>query len=821
MNISLLNGFFDNIVTIVDMIPKVFYMLCASLASAIDAMQALIRKLAGLDVYYQTVENVGGNVQNAISNTDPLTEFIYGILGFGDSAPLYEALNVVFWSFAIFGLIVLAVTTIVAIIKSHYNEDSGGTSPSKFLYTAAKSIFTFAIVPVIVIVGLQLSSFILRTLDNITAGSGTEEEVHSLFGSEVVNSRFRGESDGDSISYTYYDFFGYGECTNVTTFSGMLFNASAYSCNRARTHSFSLDQLRNFFGSGGTPIFGHDSSDYPQSGSTDERYNYIADQIDYLFSNNVQLNSDYSYWTLVSEASGVNVWGATDLYGYNTVSNFSKFHVAIVWLFYDLWNFNFIISLIGSLVTFGLMISIILGMMTRLIKGAALFLVYPSILGIAPLDSFKAFKGWTTNFIQQLMMAFGSIVGINLMLLILPYVQNINFFNIGVVDYMVRLVMLVAGLLMAKEFISMINGFVGGADAASAGEPLKGQFKSGISKGLKFGANAAGGTIRTGAKVGVLATRAAIGVGRSIKSRVDKRTSASRATKLDRKLKGENGENLLDQAQKSLNQARRTAKGRILDSEMGVDLQKQLNKDINDYRNAGYNKKTAENMAKQKYNKNLNELIEQDSNVKESQKKVNKLNSTKKKRDDIVDQYGLTKGTYNGETKYYKNEKTEEKGNELIQKADKKLSSDMKKSMNDIGATMADGFIKTVKSFTGDILGLDKTIDSAKKTLKGALTFDGGMIGNRMSENKKKAEEKEAKAAAEQKDSEAASHMSAQTNSLNQILAQMQTLNKASGDNATAISSVARAIKGLNGDLKAIARSNNNANQASSTTDKK
>ena len=114
-----------------------------------------------------------------------------------------------------------------------------------------------------------------------------EEEVQSLFGSEVVNSRFRGESDGDSISYTYYDFFGYGECTNVTTFSGMLFNASAYSCNRARTHSFSLDQLRNFFGSGGTPIFGHDSSDYPQSGSTDERYNYIADQIDYLFSNNV------------------------------------------------------------------------------------------------------------------------------------------------------------------------------------------------------------------------------------------------------------------------------------------------------------------------------------------------------------------------------------------------------------------------------------------------------------------------------------------------------------------------------------------------------
>ena len=136
--ISLMNlGFWQCLATIVDIIPKFIYFLYAAIVSAVDAMQALIRKLAGLDVYYQT------QTGEAVSGTDPLTEFIYGILGFGESSHLYEALNTVFWSLAIFGLIVLAVTTMAAIIKSHYNEDSTQTSPWKYLYTALKSILTY------------------------------------------------------------------------------------------------------------------------------------------------------------------------------------------------------------------------------------------------------------------------------------------------------------------------------------------------------------------------------------------------------------------------------------------------------------------------------------------------------------------------------------------------------------------------------------------------------------------------------------------------------------------------------------------------------
>ena len=218
--VSLLNlGFWAQIGTILDIFPKIIYFLYACLSSAVDALQALIRKLAGLDVYY--VNNT------PVSNRDPLTEFIYGILGFGESSDLYSALNTVFWSLAIFGLIVLAVTTMIAIIKSHYSEDAAQTAPYKYLYTAAKAIFTFAIMPVVVIIGLQLASFVLRTLDNITAGSGGEGEIQTMFGRTAVN-RFQAETmANDVVVYGHYDFFGTGEPTNTSSFSGMLFEASA------------------------------------------------------------------------------------------------------------------------------------------------------------------------------------------------------------------------------------------------------------------------------------------------------------------------------------------------------------------------------------------------------------------------------------------------------------------------------------------------------------------------------------------------------------------------------------------------------------------
>ena len=156
------------------------------------------------------------------------------------------------------------------------------------------------------------------------------------------------------------------------------------------------------------------------------------------------------------------------------------------------------------------------------------------------MDNFKAFKSWVTNFMQQIMMAFGTIVGINLLLLILPYVQNFKFFDYEILNYMMNVIMLVVGLVMAKDFMSMISGFVGGADANQLGEGMKGEVGNKIKQGVTGGARVVGGALRIGASAATAPIRAGKKVVRGAK-KVANITASARANhaikKGERKLK--------------------------------------------------------------------------------------------------------------------------------------------------------------------------------------------------------------------------------------------------------------------------------------------
>ena len=66
---------------------------------------------------------------------------------------------------------------------------------------------------------------------------------------------------------------------------------------------------------------------------------------------------------------------------------------------------------------------------------------------------------------QQILMAFGSVIGMNIFFLILPYINNIAFFNIYLIDAIVSIVVMVTGLMIIKSLISFFSGLVGGADA--------------------------------------------------------------------------------------------------------------------------------------------------------------------------------------------------------------------------------------------------------------------------------------------------------------------------------------------------------------------
>lgn len=476
MSISLLGlSYLDQFLTIFDIIPKIIYLMYSCLASAADAMQLLVRRLCGLDLYYIDGEEV--------LLTDPLTEFINGILGIGNSAGTMQALNTTFWSLAIFGLILLALTSIVALIKAHYKEDVASTSPGKILYGAFKSILTFAIVPIVVVIGFQLSGLLLRTLDNITGGTVSEETVNGIYGSDHGFKEV-GERDGTKI-YSSYDLFGVlAQPATNSPISGQLFRAAAYQSNRFRLGTYTTDNVKDGNKDVSLGLLGKG----PSYDSAEDQNEYLAYQVDYAFMNSLQIKDDkqIANSTIMDNANNAgNRIGKTNNFAVgNKVESFTKYNVFLIWVYYDLWQFNFIIAFAGALSVFMIMVSIIIGLMMRLIKSAAMFLIYPPLLGLAPMDNFKAFQSWANEFIKQILSAFGAIIGINLLFLILPYVQAISFFNQWFLDGIVNVVFLATGLIMVKDFISMVAGFVGGGDVFSTGEGAKGQVAGTLKKGI-------------------------------------------------------------------------------------------------------------------------------------------------------------------------------------------------------------------------------------------------------------------------------------------------------------------------------------------------
>lgn len=507
MATSMLLGIFDWIAdffkSLFDLIPKVVYLLYASLACVIDVLQLFFRKLAGLDVYYVDGEAVAG---------DLVTNFITGILGINPNGFTYSALSTVFWAFIVFGIIICFISTIVAIVKSHYSyDDKAAKGPMQYVYTAGKAVLNMVAVPIIVVLGLYLSQAILTALDSMT--SITSGNVVSMYGDKVsllkqVDTVKSQNGLDNEKTYIFYDIFGYGSdiiygvgiedifqsedrqlaltASVNQTFSGSLFKVAAYNANRVRT-------------SGTMNMSGFLEGQLFSNAATANDFDLGADMIDTAFACNLHLQD---WMSLDNNLNGG--WVSTKYftnYLCPGLSAFSKFNVGAVWYYYDLWNFNFIVGFAACIVCTTLFINIIMGLIARLFMCIGLFLVAPPLFGLAPLDGGNAAKSWRENFMKQVLMAYGAVVGMNIFFLILPYMNEIDFFNIAIADYFAQTLVIIVGLVTIKAFIATLSGLIGGADANETGKGIAEEVGAVAGTATKMTVGAAKGVIKAPANI--------------------------------------------------------------------------------------------------------------------------------------------------------------------------------------------------------------------------------------------------------------------------------------------------------------------------------
>lgn len=511
MSTSMLLGMFDWIgdffKALFDLIPKIMYLLYSSLASVLDLLQLFFRKLAGLDVYYVDGKAVSGDI---------VTNFIAGILGWEVNATdgvkfQYSALTTVFYSFLCFGVIMVFITTMVAIIKSHYSYDEkSAKGPMQYVYTAGKAIINMLATPVIVILGLVLSQAILTALDNMT--STTSGSIEALYGDKAdllqeISTSKSATGLSSEKTYIYYDIFGFGgaitygtntdlqwldqDIKNISligasnsTFSGAMFRVAAYNGNRART-----GQLK--YSKGG--FTGASSSDLELFANAQSQ-EQLADMIDTAFANHLHTKEPFKLDYSNSNNGIVSLTYFTNFLTRGSQA-FSKFNVGLVWYYYDLWQFNFVVGFASCIVCATLFINIIFGLMSRLFMCVGLFLIAPPLFGLAPLDGGNAGKDWRKKFMGQVLMAYGAVVGMNIFFLILPYINEIDFFNIGIADLFARTLFIIVGLITIKAFIAVVSGLIGAEDANKTGEGMKDEVGKVAGKATAMTVGAAKGVI--------------------------------------------------------------------------------------------------------------------------------------------------------------------------------------------------------------------------------------------------------------------------------------------------------------------------------------
>ena len=483
---------------VLSFIPKIFYQLLTPLWAILDAMQWIMRKLAGLD----TIASFEGSKD---FSGDLVNYFINAIFS-GDSPVLAN----VFWSMIILGALMLIITTFIAVIKSEYTAtDAKSASKGKIIGNAFKAIASFAIVPIVCFFGIFICNVILQAVDKITANptSLDGEYVAKFKPSSVTSGIFNDKHETGQQTYYHYSFFGYKVPSTNTPISGIIFRTAAYNANRARSdgHFYEVMLENEKVNAGG--VFNI------KNGTDDASKDYNTNIIDEAFANCYRLTENqqidrkpfkYGHMFPVTLNAGVMIYEnilINEGYEY-----FDKNNVALVWYYYDLWSFDLIVAIGSLVVVFISFIHILLGLIKRIFELVLLFLISAPMASLMPLDGGNALKKWREKFISKAIGVYGPVVGMNIFFIILGVLQSLKLTGIDIIDRVVYLLFVIAGLTMVKDFTAMLSELIGGEDTMKAGAD-KAKEVGAMAKNVGTKAAAFGGLAGKVAFAGIKATK--------------------------------------------------------------------------------------------------------------------------------------------------------------------------------------------------------------------------------------------------------------------------------------------------------------------------
>jgi len=224
----------------------------------------------------------------------------------------------------------------------------------------------------------------------------------------------------------------------VTRMDKKLFISCAYDANKYRTGEASGPELAK---KAYTLINGTEEGFDEINIEEGKENEYYADIVDQIF-----------------QSDSVSVFGANDVHEY-----------------YNTWKVHFIILVVAGIFMLYVLGSLAFSMIRRMFILLMLYIISPALCAMYPLDDGAAVGNWKKEFVKQTISAYGAVAGLNIFFALIPVIDQIGQVGAGgFLDNVLQLFILVSGLFIVKEFISLISGYIGAEDSYAKGTGLLG-----------------------------------------------------------------------------------------------------------------------------------------------------------------------------------------------------------------------------------------------------------------------------------------------------------------------------------------------------------
>lgn len=459
---------------IVDFFFLLFYFLFRAISYIVSFVEALFRRLAGLDSMNINGVEVGGS-----SGTD----LVYGLI-------LNKSVQNLFWSILGFSIILLVILTIIALVKSEFTLDLKASAKGPIIGRALKALINFFLVPIFTIIAILGVNMLTQALGELFIGNNGGGIVAKCFLVGAHNANRLRLNDSESTQFYEYlhsgNFLWYNKDNTNKDNAG---SNSAQGENPFKDFATAEEMAKFIDECFTSDTHSEESSTQGSTGLINPIYS-----VDYR-----KLDDASAFYDYLDDGHSYAPWH-TLMWGYPTKpsnsGNLPMYDTTAFNYYYNPREFDFILAIGTAVIISWNLLTVCLALLKRAFELVILFVLSPAMISIAPLDNGNALDSWRKEVSKRALAIIGPLFAYNIFFMFVDVLGDVEIFTvttegvlsfaqsglIAVFNIFFQLIVLIVALGLLKTASQMISSLLGIEDLVASGGQIAGKAVSTATK---------------------------------------------------------------------------------------------------------------------------------------------------------------------------------------------------------------------------------------------------------------------------------------------------------------------------------------------------